>query len=698
MFSHRQYLLISIIFILTFSAVSFLYSPVAAQGSAEVYKEDYSGDGNVNIADVIALLLYQRANPGDLVGDYNGDGSASITDAISLLLAIVNGTLSPLDVSSKIVQVDIQAATGGTIEHPNGTVAIIPANALNENSTITIEDISAENLMKNGISFLNDFELVDIGPSGIQLNDSIEILLPIPDYVENLETINPFFFDVEDSTWTQLPNMGIDNQNGTIKTKTNHFTLFAPDRTLYDISLQKFNGKIAVKISQFTTWDKIYLKAWFQNILKSEGYGSITSLEDFVKSSPIGFESHFEVKVMRKRNLFNPLEFNDKEIGKIKLRYVITDVDMSNPSIQKYQVKAYLNEIEVAILNDKMQSVSFDEVYEIFSGLPMLFLFDSQFEEDKNYYFQVWTQISRSGFSIGPYKLSNIWEAENGGSIESVSNSDSYNEFGINYKYLEENSPPISVLIADIARGVAPLTVKFSPAGSSDPDGTIVFYSLDVDSDGVIEIEGESASHIWQTITYSEPGDYTATLTVTDDDGASASSSINIEVLEEVRYSISGRIKAVSSSDDGPITPGELPSIEMVSIPAGSFYMGSDPESLLTIPFDPLNYEKPKHRVTLDAFEMSAFEITRSQYVAVMGSEAPLYSYETGTENWPANNISWIDAATFCNELSELTGLEPCYDLNSLECDFSKNGYRLPTEAEWEYACRAGNFHIFLYW
>ena len=83
---------------LTVSVSLLFYAGITAQASSERhYKEDYSSDGNVNIADVIALLLYQRAHPGDLEGDYNGDGSASITDAIALLLAIVAGNLTPID-------------------------------------------------------------------------------------------------------------------------------------------------------------------------------------------------------------------------------------------------------------------------------------------------------------------------------------------------------------------------------------------------------------------------------------------------------------------------------------------------------------------------------------------------------------------------------------------------------------------------
>ncbi|MBN1343128.1 MAG: SUMF1/EgtB/PvdO family nonheme iron enzyme [Phycisphaerae bacterium] len=117
--------------------------------------------------------------------------------------------------------------------------------------------------------------------------------------------------------------------------------------------------------------------------------------------------------------------------------------------------------------------------------------------------------------------------------------------------------------------------------------------------------------------------------------------------------------------------------IDAVLIPAGSFRMGSQAGQ---------EDERPVHEVRLDAFLMDRTEITQEQYAKYT---KPNPAHFKGP-NRPVEMTSWADAALFCNKRSRAEGLQPCYDEETTECDFEANGYRLPTEAEWEYACRAG--------
>ena len=223
-----------------------------------------------------------------------------------------------------------------------------------------------------------------------------------------------------------------------------------------------------------------------------------------------------------------------------------------------------------------------------------------------------------------------------------------------------------TIMVVGVAEGTATITVNAADGWGNPDECVVTVYTElgDTNCDGYINI-----ADVTELIDYLLNGDESQINLVNAD--TDKNGSVNIaDVTELIDYLLTGMW-----SWERPITyTVNGVSFKMVPVEGGTFMMGASDDDV-----DAYDNEKPSHKVTLSSYSIGQTEVTQKLWVAIMGNNPSCYN---GLPQRPVERVSWDDCQVFITKLNQLTG----------------KTFRLPTEAEWEFAARGGNkSHGYIY-
>jgi formylglycine-generating enzyme required for sulfatase activity len=211
---------------------------------------------------------------------------------------------------------------------------------------------------------------------------------------------------------------------------------------------------------------------------------------------------------------------------------------------------------------------------------------------------------------------------------------------------------------------------------------------------GIVDLDSIKAINSAANIPYVVKGDvlslgtvnlFLASVLKTQDASFLSEGEAEFRVISEDLEIIPVIATALLSTPAGILSSN--PAENFVRIEGAGFLMGSPASEVAR------DSDENQYQAIVGTFSVSKFEVTQAEYEAVMGSNPSKFK----RPDFPVEQVSWFDAVNYCNARSVREGFAPAYTISQREITWNHDadGYRLPTEAEWEYACRAGSTAAF---